>query len=180
MFRALENVNSIRHQSVPPLSAGRFCMCACAWWVSPPQHIASIPYTTCLDRIPLSLLLNPDPPPTSDFSPSSSSSTSLSPTSLSEKQTIHPRRLTIGVIVCAVGESEIQESCKAIVKGSGLAQMSPASCAPNLCTKKVSNTFLLGLCAVGVRPHLQYGWDFPEAIREKCWKKPGNALRAFP
>ena len=29
-----------------------------------------------------------------------------------------------------------------------------------------------------VRPHPQYGWDFPEGIPEEFF--PGNALRAFP
>ena len=31
-----------------------------------------------------------------------------------------------------------------------------------------------------IRPHPQYGWDFPEEIPEKFRKDPGSALRAFP
>ena len=34
--------------------------------------------------------------------------------------------------------------------------------------------------SVIVGPHPQYGWDFPEEIREIFRKEPGNALRAFP
>ena len=35
-------------------------------------------------------------------------------------------------------------------------------------------------CLHIIRPHPQYGWDFPEEIPEEFRKDTGNALRAFP
>ena len=48
--------------------------------------------------------------------------------------------------------------------------------------KRPTNDSHAGLVTLGlfIRPHPQYGWDFPEEIPEKFRKDPGNALRAFP